>query len=115
MGSPVRGSRAALNLENRGWGFLLGRSGPKGLNQPHDAVWNEPRELGVIAGTHEFSINPFHPVLPTPHDGMVAVEETRIAGAKDSIELHLAHTTMLFSSQLAEQVTAFLRKGEFRH
>lgn len=115
MGSPVRGSQAAVNLKDRGWGFLLGRSGPEGLTLPHSAEWKEPRELGVIAGTHAFSINPFHPDIPKPHDGMVSVEETRIEGAKDSIELHLAHTTMLFSSQLAEQVNGFLREGQFRY
>ena len=113
MGSPVRGSQAAQHLRDRGWGFLLGRSGPEGLTLPHDAEWKEPRELGVIDGTHAFSINPFHPALKPPHDGMVMVEETRIAGAKDSIELHLAHTTMLFSIQLAEQVSGFLSEGRF--
>lgn len=113
MGSPVRGSRAAQNLRDRGLGFLLGRSGPTGLELPHEAVWKASRELGVIAGTHAFSINPFHPNIPPPHDGMVSVEETRIAGAKDSIELHLAHTTMLFGTQLAEQVSSFLKEGKF--
>lgn len=114
MGAPVRGSQAAVNLKDRGWGFLLGRSGPEGLTLPHSAEWKEPRELGVIAGTHAFSINPLQPVLPAPHDGVVSLEETRIAGAKDSIELHLAHTTMLFSKQLAEQVSGFLKDGRFR-
>jgi len=114
MGSPVRGSLAAQNLRDRGWGFLLGRSGPEGLTLPHEAEWKEPRELGVIAGTHQLSINPFRPAIPTPHDGMVSVQETRIAGAKDSIELHLAHTTMLFSERLAEQVSGFLEEGKFK-
>lgn len=113
MGSPVRGSRAAVTLQERGLGFMLGRSGPTGLTLPHEAAWKAPRELGVIAGTHAFSINPFHAQIPAPHDGVVSVEETRISGAKDSIELHLAHTSMLFSSQLAEQVIAFLRQGSF--
>jgi len=113
MGSPVRGSLAAKHLRDRGLGFALGRSGPAGLELPQDAQWKAPRELGVIAGTHAFSINPFHAKLPEPHDGVVSVEETRIAGAKDSIELHLAHTTMLFSTRLAEQVSGFLKKGEF--
>ena len=68
----------------------------------------------MIAGTHAFSINPFHAQIPAPHDGVVSVEETRISGAKDSIELHLAHTSMLFSNKLAEQVSGFLREGEFK-
>jgi len=114
MGAPVRGSQAAQNLKDRGWGFLLGRSGPEGLTLPHEAEWKQPRELGVIAGTHAFSINPLRPLIPAPHDGMVGVEETRITGARDSIELHLAHTTMLFSKELAEQVSVFLKEGKFR-
>ena len=115
MGAPVRGSLAAVNLQERGLGFLLGRSGPEGLTLPHEAAWKAPRELGVIAGTRAFSINPFQPNIQPPHDGVVSVEETRISGAMDSIELHLAHTTMLFSNQLAEQVSAFLKTGRFRH
>lgn len=114
MGSPVRGSLAAKNLRDRGLGFLLGRSGPEGLELPMKAVWKADRELGVIAGTHAFSINPFHPKLPEPHDGMVSLEETRITGAKDSIEMHLAHTTMLFSNELAGQVCGFLKEGRFK-
>ena len=114
MGAPVRGSLAAQNLRDRGWGFLLGRSGPEGLVQLQDVEWKEPRDLGVIAGTLQFSINPFRSAIPSPHDGVVSVEETRIAGAKDSIELHLAHTTMLFSERLAEQVSVFLREGKFK-
>ncbi|MFI4920711.1 MAG: esterase/lipase family protein [Gammaproteobacteria bacterium] len=113
MGAPVRGSRAAVNLQERGLGFLLGRSGPEGLTLPHEAAWKASRELGVIAGTHAFSINPFQPNIPPPHDGVVSVEETRISGAKDSIELPLAHTTMLFSNRLAEQVIIFLQRGDF--
>ena len=115
MGSPVRGSVAAQSLRDRGLGFLLGRSGPEGLELPQEAQWKATRELGVIAGTHAFSINPFHAKLPVPNDGMVSLEETRITGAKDSIEMHLAHTTMLFSNQLAGQVSRFLREGKFGH
>ena len=114
MGSPVRGSLAAKGLRDRGLGFLLGRSGPEGLEMPQEAQWKDPRELGVIAGTHAFSINPFHAKLPEPNDGMVSLEETRITGAKVCIEMHLAHTTMLFSNELAEQVIEFLREGRFK-
>jgi len=116
LGAPVRGSRTALDLAGRPWGpFLLGRSGPAGLTEQRDPLWKEPRELGVIAGTCSLSINPFHARLPKPHDGMVSVEETRIAGAKDELQLNVTHTGMLFNRELAEQMTVFLREGSFKH
>lgn len=115
LGAPVRGSRTATDLAGRPWGtFLLGRSGPEGLTEQREAVWKEPRDLGVIAGTCSLSINPFHTRLPKPHDGMVTVDETRIAGAKDELQLDVTHTGMLFSRELAEQVTVFLREGKFK-
>jgi pimeloyl-ACP methyl ester carboxylesterase len=116
LGAPVRGSRTALDLAGRPWGpFLLGRSGPAGLTEQREAVWKEPRELGVIAGSCSLSINPFHTRLPKPHDGMVSVDETRIAGAKDELQLNVTHTGMLFNRELAEQVTEFLKDGRFKH
>src|SRR5579863_3569197 len=85
MGSPVRGSRFARYLTQRGMTWALGKAGPGGLAGAHDPMWAQARALGLIAGTHEFRLNPFTPKLPSPHDGIVAVEETRIEGAKDSV------------------------------
>jgi pimeloyl-ACP methyl ester carboxylesterase len=115
MGSPVRGSRFARYLGELGLGWTIGKSGPEALAAEHEARWTEPRELGVIAGTHEFRINPLNPRLPSPHDGIVSVEETRIEGAKDSVTIHSNHTGMLFTRELAEQVTQFLSTGTFLH
>ena len=114
MGSPVRGSRFARYLGELGLGWTIGRSGPEGLAAQHEPRWTEPRELGVIAGTHEFRINPLDPKLLSPHDGIVCVEETRIEGAKDSVTIHSNHTGMLFTRELAQLVNSFLRHGEFR-
>ena len=115
MGSPVRGSRFARYLTQRGMAWSLGKSGDGALAAEHDPVWSQKRELGVIAGTHEFRLNPLNPELPSPHDGIVAVEETRIEGTKDSVTIHSNHTGMLFRRELAEQVTRFLETGVFRH
>lgn len=115
MGSPVRGSHFARYLTQRGMAWSLGKSGDGALAAEHDPVWSQKRELGVIAGTHEFRLNPLNPELPSPHDGIVAVEETRIEGTKDSVTIHSNHTGMLFRRELAEQVTRFLETGVFRH
>jgi hypothetical protein len=61
------------------------------------------------------NLNPFHGRLPSPHDGLVAEEETYIEGAKDRVQIYANHTGMLFNRELAEQVNMFLRTGAFRH
>ena len=114
MASPVRGSYFARYLTEKGMKWALGRSGPGALAAEHEPRWTEARELGVIAGIHEFRINRLvNPDLPSPHDGIVALEETRIEGAKDSVTIRSNHTGMLFRRELAEQVTRFLRDGKF--
>lgn len=114
LASPVRGSRSAMYLTEMGLGWAVGRSGPGALAEIHEPTWTEPRELGVIAGTHEFRFNALLPKLASPHDGVVSVEETRLPGAKDFTTIHSNHTGMLFRQELAEQVSQFLRHGKFR-
>lgn len=115
LGSPIRGSRAAAYLTEKGLAWSLGKSGPGGLAEKYQPGWTESRELGVVAGTHEFAINPMNFGLLSPHDGMVSVSETHIEGAKDSVTIHSNHTGMLFTRELAGQVTGFLRAGRFQH
>jgi hypothetical protein len=115
MGSPVRGSRFARYLGELGLGWTIGRSGPEGLAAEHEPRWTEARDLGVIAGTHEFRLNRLvNPKLASPHDGIVCVEETRVEGARDAVTIHSNHTGMLFTRELAGQVTRFLREGKFQ-
>ncbi|MGH8282561.1 MAG: esterase/lipase family protein [Gammaproteobacteria bacterium] len=115
LGSPVKGSRAARNLVARNLGWILGQSGPDGLAEEYEPHWKGERELGVLAGTGGFGMNPLRPDLPEPHDGLVAVGETRLVGTADTIEVNATHTSLLFNSEVAEQVVAFLKNGEFQH
>lgn len=114
LGSPVKGSLAARNLVAKNLGWILGQSGQDGLAEEYDPQWRAQRELGVLAGTGGFGINPFRPDLPEPHDGLVSVEETRLTGAADYAEVETTHTGLLFSHEVAEQVIAFLWDGKFR-
>ena len=113
LGSPVKGSLAARNIVARNFGWILGQSGPDGLAEEYDPKWKGERELGVIAGTGGFGLNPVRPDLPEPHDGLVTVEETRLAGAADYTEVKTTHTGLLFNPEVAEQVIAFLQGGKF--
>ena len=51
--------------------------------------------------------------LDKPHDGTVAVSETRLKGATDHAVLHCTHTSLLWSPKVAEYVQRFLRDGRF--
>ncbi len=115
LGSPVRGSESARRMRAKGLGWMLGRSGPGTLEANHAPVWKEARDLGLIAGTHDLRFNFLLPDLPSPNDGVVSLEETRIEGAADSVTIHSNHTGMLFRRELARQVTAFLKDGKFLH
>ncbi|MBU6510609.1 MAG: alpha/beta fold hydrolase, partial [Gammaproteobacteria bacterium] len=87
LGSPVKGSRTARNLVAKNLGWILGQSGADGLAEEYDPQWHGQRELGVIAGTGGFGLNPLRPDLPEPHDGLVSMEETHLDGATGYAEV----------------------------
>lgn len=115
MGPPYCGSRCATELmRRRGLSAVVGRSMRDWL------AMAPPRELdgieiGVIAGDRSLGVASTLVRLPKPHDGVVMVEETRLAQACDAITLPVNHTEMLFSRRCADQVAAFLRSGAFVH
>lgn len=113
LGAPVKGSLAARNLVAKHLGWILGQSGPDGLAAEFDPHWQDQRELGVIAGTGGFGLNPLRPDLPEPHDGIVSVEETRLVGATDYVAVNTTHTGLLFNPEVAQQVIVFLQSGGF--
>jgi hypothetical protein len=71
------------------------------------------REIGIIAGNVPVGMGRLFGSFPGPNDGMVAVEETRLDGAADHIVLPVAHTALLWSSEVARQTVWFLEHGRF--
>ena len=115
MGSPCGGSHCAeVLMRRRGLSAIVGRSLSDWLRlprpQPPAAV-----EIGVLAGNRRLGLGRIIPGLPRPNDGVVTVEETRLAAACDSITLPVGHSQMLVSPACADQVAVFLRTGSFRH
>ena len=112
LGTPALGCQAARQLDRQPWGGLLGSSRDLWLGPFAQAVQGKA-EVGAIAGDHAFGLGPLFTSLEGPSDGVVTVAETRIAGLRDHIVLHVSHSLMLISGEVVRQATAFLNSATF--
>ncbi len=118
IGSPLCGSRAAIDLSRHDWGqAILGKSIADGVTGRPASDWagqvTERHEVGIIAGTVAAGLGRLLTSFDGPSDGTVAVSETKLAGAKDHVCLATSHSGLVLSKKVAVQVAAFLRHGEF--
>ncbi len=118
LGSPLRGSRPAEVLDSLDWGdVLLGRSVASGVLRNTASEWAdgvcEKYDVGVIAGDAPYGVGQFFANFDGPNDGTVAVAETHLEGQKDHIVLPTSHKGLVFTRAPADQVAAFLKRGQF--
>ena len=114
IGTPFADSFSGRRLEQLPAGRrLLGRCMAQWLHEPRP----QPRadlDIGVIAGTGGIGMGRLiAPGLPGPHDGVIAVEETRVPGMGDHIVLPCSHTAMLIAPAVAQQARAYIESGRF--
>jgi pimeloyl-ACP methyl ester carboxylesterase len=115
LGTPYAGCHCGITLaESFALAPLVGRTLEDWFSLPH-LLPHPELEIGVIAGTRPIGLGRMIPGLERPNDGVVAVAETRIPTAKDSISLNINHSGMLVSRNCAEQIAWFLRTGSFIH
>ncbi|PCJ30410.1 MAG: alpha/beta hydrolase [Gammaproteobacteria bacterium] len=115
LGPPNKGSEIVDNLSSFP-GFKL-INGPAGLQLGTDeqSVPNKLGpvnfDLGIIAGTRNFSI--YALMIAKPNDGKVSVESSKIEGMTDHIELAVSHSFMMNNSHVIANVIHFLQSGLF--
>jgi pimeloyl-ACP methyl ester carboxylesterase len=116
LGTPALGSNAAERFRALPLGDVFLGHSAEVLLPSGPRAWHSARELGVIAGTDHFglgtAVSRFGP--DEPNDGLVSVAETRLPGATAHLTLPVGHTTMLFSTEVAQQVCTFLDTGRFQ-
>lgn len=117
LGTPLQGSSAAAGLvQALPFGrVMLGMTAYHELVQGRERCWSGRREVGVIAGSLGVGLGRLFSNVSADSDGTVMIRETELPGAKDHIVLRTSHTGMLFSPQVVEQTSHFLRHGTFKH
>jgi pimeloyl-ACP methyl ester carboxylesterase len=114
LGSPLNGSRAAMNLARLPFGRkIMGRGVHEELLTERQRRWAGQRDLAVIAGNVGIGLGRLVGVHGAPSDGTIFVEETRLAGISQHLVVRISHTALPFSSVVARQTAAFLSHGSF--
>lgn len=112
LGSPLCGSRAAAELSKLPLsGLYFGRSADILLEGC--ATWPARFEVGMVAGRVPRGLGALFARFAEPHDGTVAVSETRAPGLADHVVVEASHSGLLFSAEAVAQAAAFLRAGCF--
>jgi len=114
LGSPVRGSRSAQRMARLPFGkTVLGITAGEALLAGCGRCWSRARDLGVIAGDLALGAGRLLGPMRAPNDGTVLIEETALPGAADHLCLHVSHSGMPYSAEVARQTASFLRLGRF--
>lgn len=115
LGSPVNGSWVAQKVKD--WPVispLLAKSMPSALSGVDVPEWNTDRDWGMIAGTKNQGLGFLTGGLPGESDGTVLVEETHHPKQKAHILVDKSHTALLFSKEVAELTSHFLKHADFK-
>lgn len=68
--------------------------------------------VGIIAGTRSPERG-YSPFVSGPNDGIVAVSETTLPGAADTLVVRGMHTFLMYQPTIMRQVAFFLNHGRF--
>jgi pimeloyl-ACP methyl ester carboxylesterase len=114
IGTPAVGSQSARHIGQWGWGRrILGATVEQELLRPQHRHWSCGRELGIIAGSSPMGLAKLLVKFKEDNDGVIAVSETRLPGAKQFLLLRASHSGMLLSARVARETGSFLEYGSF--
>jgi hypothetical protein len=112
LDSPLAGSAAATSLSRHALSaWALGRA--SNLLQRGVGAWEGAAQVGMIAGKRPMGLGQLFSRFDGPHDGTVAVAETRVEGLSDHVVVSSSHTGLVYSPEAARLAANFLRHGRF--
>lgn len=113
IGSPMQGASIVTRIQELGISAILGNSPSFGLEQ-HESDWQLPQKLGCIAGTLPLGARSLLMMdNKMMSDGTVTVDETKIAGMTDHIEIRSSHTSLIYSSLVPQHIHHFISNDVF--
>jgi pimeloyl-ACP methyl ester carboxylesterase len=116
LGPPNHGSEVVDKLRDfPGFHFINGDAGLE-LGTGETSVPNKLGaanfDLGIIAGTRSVNLI-LSCMISGPDDGKVSVENTRLEGMHDHLQMKVTHPFMMRNSKVIEQVIHYLETGRF--
>jgi len=116
LGPPNHGSEVVDKLcDFPGFRFIHGEAGLE-LGTGESSVPNQLGaanfDLGVIAGTRSVNLI-LSLMISGPDDGKVSVENTRLEGMHDHLQMKVTHPFMMRNVKVIEQVIHYLETGRF--
>ncbi len=116
MLAPPNGGSEVADLLHKLWPYQW-YYGPAGQDlttaSRQRAAVKSYYDLGIIAGTKEWTYIVAAFVVPGVSDGRVSVEKTKLAGMKDHITVPATHTFIMDRPDVHRQVLSFLKNGAF--
>jgi pimeloyl-ACP methyl ester carboxylesterase len=109
LGAPIAGSRAARRLGE----LHLPLAGRSRTLLEQGVALPAGREVGMLAGSRGMGGGQWITRFDGPHDGSVAVAETRVHGLADHLVLPVSHSGLMFAPAAAAATVQFLRCGRF--
>ena len=114
LGPPNRGSVVAELLQDwLPYKVVAGKAAAQLTAEEMGKVPPPPVSFGIIAGGTG-TARGFNPALGGDNDGIVLVENARLASADDFLLLRCLHSFLMNHEEAIEATSRFLKKGKFR-
>jgi pimeloyl-ACP methyl ester carboxylesterase len=117
LGPPNKGSEVVDKLADfPGFHFVNGDAGLQlgtGATSVPNRLGAANFDVGIIAGTRSINLI-LSSMIPGTDDGKVSVENTKLEGMRDHLEMAVTHPFMMQNESVIEQVIYYLDHGEFK-
>lgn len=117
LGPPNQGASIARQLARTGvFGWVAGEGAlelGKNWRELETKLATPPCPFGIIAGRLSENVIS-NPLVDGAGDFVVSVEETKLAGSADFLEVPVLHTFLMDSPEVQQAVASFLKISKFR-